>query len=142
MLTSSYAGHSKYADRDGEPRYSAGAPFNYDDKSTEPLPPHGVFEFDYVSTNTAHREALEAPLPSQVFRALELDLCTVWSRVVNTNVKKPKGLGIAGAASKTLPVPPAADTLMFWCSDAVSRTCHPPGHLQSRRSTYVVNRLI
>lgn len=101
MLTSSYAGHSKYADRDGEPRYSAGAPFNYDDKSTEPLPPHGVFEFDYVSTNTAHREALEAPLPSQVFRALELDLCTVWSRVVNTNVKKPKGLGIAGAASKT-----------------------------------------
>ena len=41
--------------------YSDGAPFAYDDSVAEPLPPHGVLELDYASTETHHREAGKCP---------------------------------------------------------------------------------
>ena len=54
-LTTVYKGGRFAAD------YSDGAPFAYDDGVAEPLPPHGILELDYASTETHHREAGKCP---------------------------------------------------------------------------------
>ena len=69
-LTSSYK-EGDYADINDEAAYSgeqrhtsklgvhklcgANAPFDINDENAEPFPPTGILEFDYVSTDVAHR---------------------------------------------------------------------------------------
>ena len=42
--------------------FSEGREFDYSDDTPEPLPPHGVLEIDYISTDTNHRLAAEKPM--------------------------------------------------------------------------------
>jgi hypothetical protein len=94
-LTSIYA-EGDYADVNGDPIYygerrntaknvdqicGAGAPFDINDENVEPFPPNGVLEFDYVSTDVAHRIAGQSPMHPHVFAQLELDLAEVWSTI-------------------------------------------------------------
>eukprot|EP01052_Picozoa_sp_SAG31_P016469 SAG31_NODE_1093_length_9952_cov_16.099056_4_plen_236_part_00 len=54
--------------------YSEGREFDYDDETPEPLPPHGILELDYISTNVNHRLSGEPPMPTALFEAFVDDL--------------------------------------------------------------------
>ena len=100
-LTSSYA-EGDYADANGNPIYSgatrqtsvwrhgqicgdqicgAGAPFDINDENLEPFPPTGVLEFDYVSTDIAHRIADQPPMHLAVFEQLLQDMDEIWHSI-------------------------------------------------------------
>ena len=94
-LTSTYA-EGEYADVNGDPIYfgarrqsaknvdkvcGAGAPFDINDENVEPFPPTGVLEFDYVSTDVAHRIAGQSSMHPHVFDQLVLDLGEIWSSI-------------------------------------------------------------
>lgn len=91
-LTSSYA-EGDYADENGDPIYSgnmrqtakrhdqicgAGAPFDINDENLEPFPPTGVLEFDYVSTDIAHRIADQPPMHDGNFTSSLSVACDSW----------------------------------------------------------------
>ena len=82
-LTSSYAEGERYRDVDGNPKFSSGQPFNFEDSVAEPLPPHGSLRFDFLSTNVSHRQAHVPCMSKAIFTQLEQDLLDVW-RVIST----------------------------------------------------------
>jgi hypothetical protein len=76
--------HGDYADpKSGDPLYINRTKFNIEDSVEEPLPPHGVLECDYASTDVAHRAAGVSAMPESVFAQLELGLKSVWGAIVS-----------------------------------------------------------
>ena len=82
-MTSSYSEGAYGSPDDGSPKYSHGLPFNLEDSVAEPLPPTGALRFDYVSTDTAHRQCLCEPVSEAIFAQLERDVLAVWG-VIST----------------------------------------------------------